>query len=526
MAAVAIGVAGTTLYVLYRAAFEQQRERLVETAQSQARLMEAVARFDAQHSEDVPGGGYEATLFQIREAHEQFKGFGETGEFTLAELEGDQIVFLLSHRHFDLDNPEPVPFEGEVAEPMRRALSGESGTVVGLDYRGELVLAAYEPVQGLDLGIVAKIDVAEVRAPFIKAGIIAVVTASAIVLVGAFLFLRVTEPLLRTLEQSETNLKKAQELAHLGSYEMNVPSSSGDVWSEETFRIVGLDPSEGELLADEFIQQAVHEEDRGPVSDAIRQAIENAVPFDFEYRVVRPNGSVRHVQSAGEPVHDQSGQVVKLVGTLLDITEHKQAENLLLTERTRISMELHDSVIQSLYAIGLELDVLLSQESIPAGDLKPAVDSLSRVIDDIRQFILDLSRIDRQPTTFHRCLERDILPRLHIPESTSIEVDVPDAPLLLSQSTMDGVCQMIREAISNALRHADASQIKIIGRQMTELFQVTIVDDGQGFDLNAISDRPGMGLRNLRKRAQIHGGQLLVDSTPGRGTKITISIPT
>lgn len=61
---------------------------------------------------------------------------GETGEFTLARLEGENIVFILSHRHFDLDTSRPVPLDSELAEPMRRALSGESGSVVGLDYRG------------------------------------------------------------------------------------------------------------------------------------------------------------------------------------------------------------------------------------------------------------------------------------------------------------------------------------------------------------------------------------------------------
>ncbi len=85
MVCVAGGVAAITLFALYRAAFDEQRARLVEIAQSRARLMEAVARFSARYSsDDVPGGAFAATLQQIREAHEQFEGFGTTGEFTLA----------------------------------------------------------------------------------------------------------------------------------------------------------------------------------------------------------------------------------------------------------------------------------------------------------------------------------------------------------------------------------------------------------------------------------------------------------
>ena len=119
------------------------------------------------------------------------------------ELEGDQIVFLLRHRHYDMDNPEPVPITSELAEPMRRALSGESGTVIGLDYRGELVLAAHEPVEGLDLGIVAKIDLAEVRRPFVRAALLAIAIAFVVVLVGAALFTRVSNPMLERIEESE-----------------------------------------------------------------------------------------------------------------------------------------------------------------------------------------------------------------------------------------------------------------------------------------------------------------------------------
>ena len=66
-----------------------------------------------------------------------FQGFGETGEFTLSKREGDQIVFLLSHRHDDHQTPNPIPFDSGLAEPMRLALLGQSGTLIGLDYRGE-----------------------------------------------------------------------------------------------------------------------------------------------------------------------------------------------------------------------------------------------------------------------------------------------------------------------------------------------------------------------------------------------------
>jgi len=224
MAAISLIVGGGTLYVLYRAAFSQQEERLRETVQSHARLIEAVARFDAAHQEahpsSNPGGASLDTLSQIRDASRKYKGFGKTGEFTLARRDGSNIVFLLRHRHYDLDRPKPVPFDSELAEPMRMALSGKSGTVVGPDYRGTTVLAAYEPVAVLNMGLVAKIDMAEIRAPFIRAGITAFGMTILLVFTGAWFFVRITRPMIHQLEERTRKLEESAESLRAGEKRM------------------------------------------------------------------------------------------------------------------------------------------------------------------------------------------------------------------------------------------------------------------------------------------------------------------
>ncbi|ATX80029.1 hypothetical protein Ga0123461_1616 [Mariprofundus aestuarium] len=210
MGFVAMAVACFSIFILYETAIEEERLRLVDTAQSQARLIESVARFDRQHyPSNSFATAFEATLSQVREAHEQFQGFGKTGEFTLAKRDEDQIVFLLNHRHFDLNDPKPVHFRATEAEPMRRALRGESGTVIGEDYRGKMVLAAYEPVSELNLGIVAKIDLKEIQRPFIQAGAWAIIATLLLVAIGSWLFQRVTEPVVRQLETRNRELNDA-----------------------------------------------------------------------------------------------------------------------------------------------------------------------------------------------------------------------------------------------------------------------------------------------------------------------------
>jgi diguanylate cyclase (GGDEF)-like protein/PAS domain S-box-containing protein len=204
----------TTSWKLYSVAIEEERARLSEFAQSQARTIEAVATYDRKEGRLLGRSITDSTamtLSQFRDAYRNFTGFGKTGEFTLARRKGDQIVFILHHRHEAVEQPPAVPFASTLAEPMRRALSGHSGTIVGLDYRDETVLAAFEPVAVLDLGVVAKIDLAEIRAPFIRAGGVVTAIAALLSVVGTFFFIRITGPMVKKIHESEAKFRSLFE---------------------------------------------------------------------------------------------------------------------------------------------------------------------------------------------------------------------------------------------------------------------------------------------------------------------------
>ncbi|MBF0625213.1 MAG: sensor histidine kinase [Magnetococcales bacterium] len=207
MTLVAAVVGGVTLGMLYHGSFEEQRNRLVESARQQARLMEAVARFDQVYSNDYPEGATKATLSQILDALSQSRGLDRTGELVLARREGDWIVFVSPSRHLPLEELRPLPWHSELAEPMRRALSGQSGSLVGLDYRGVTVLAAHEPVAVLGLGLVAKIDLAEIRHKFVAAGLLAAAVALVVILGGVGAFFAVSNPLMRHIRANEERLR-------------------------------------------------------------------------------------------------------------------------------------------------------------------------------------------------------------------------------------------------------------------------------------------------------------------------------
>ncbi|MFA4915908.1 MAG: PAS domain S-box protein [Syntrophales bacterium] len=216
MAAVTFLVTAITISILYHTALERQKELLLVTVQSQARLMEEIARHEEMKDKEHPENWKVATLNQITKAYKSYKTFGETGEFVVVRRDGNQIHFVLCHAGEALDKLDPIPFDSKLAEPARLALSGKSGAIIGLDYRGSKVLAAYEPVSLLNLGVVAKIDLAEIRMPFIKAGAISFTIAALLVVTGTVLFLKGINPLIRRLQDHTRQLEAEHEkIRHL-----------------------------------------------------------------------------------------------------------------------------------------------------------------------------------------------------------------------------------------------------------------------------------------------------------------------
>ena len=129
------------------------------------------------------------------------------------------------------------------------------------------------------------------------------------------------------LLSSEAQLKQAQAVAHLGSYDVDALTGHTR-WSDEVFRILGLDPASGSLSRQEFVERLVHPEDREYAMQGYDRVVHEGKLYDLEYRVIRPDGSVRFVQSMGEPIRTpDGGAVVRLVGALLDTTERKQSED-------------------------------------------------------------------------------------------------------------------------------------------------------------------------------------------------------
>jgi len=212
---------------------------------------------------------------------------------------------------------------------------------------------------------------------------------------------------------------------------------------------------------------------------------------------------------------------------LYDETERKGRELQRLQvfeERERIGKELHDGVIQSLFAVGMSLQGIASSTADAAVSrrLEAAVEDVDGAIRDLRNYIFGLRPgilADRQLDQALKQMASEFDARTSV--VTVVDVDGEVASLLASRA--GDVVQLAREALSNVSRHAEATTCRISLRRGESGVVLEIDDDGRGFDTETTSW--GMGLRNLRERVESLGGALEVQSTPGEGTTVRATLP-
>ncbi|HEY8641529.1 MAG TPA: sensor histidine kinase, partial [Candidatus Dormibacteraeota bacterium] len=196
-----------------------------------------------------------------------------------------------------------------------------------------------------------------------------------------------------------------------------------------------------------------------------------------------------------------------------------------LEERERISRELHDGVIQSLFAVGMNLQAaaLGAGSSELLERLDASVAEIDHAIRDLRNYIFGLRPgilADRQLAQAIQQLAADFERESGVTIVTDIDAQV--AARLASRA--GDVVQLVRESLSNVARHAAATTCRVSLRDVGGQAVLEIDDDGQGFDTDAAAG-PGQGLRNLSERAQSLGGDLDIDARPAEGTRVRIRLP-
>jgi signal transduction histidine kinase len=196
-----------------------------------------------------------------------------------------------------------------------------------------------------------------------------------------------------------------------------------------------------------------------------------------------------------------------------------------LEDRERIAKDLHDGVVQSLFAVGMALQAaeVVTEEEAVRPRLAGAVEDIDRVIRDLRNYIFGLRPGEAADRELDRAL-LGLVEDFRKGTDVAIRLDLdPEAAGLLAGKASDLV-QVVREAVSNAIRHAGAQSLAVVlGRRGTEAV-LEVEDDGKGFDLDQARGR-GQGLANLEARARALGGRLEIESAAGDGTTVRILVP-
>ena len=191
-------------------------------------------------------------------------------------------------------------------------------------------------------------------------------------------------------------------------------------------------------------------------------------------------------------------------------------------DRQRIARDLHDSVIQDLFAVGLGLQSVsqLVEDPQVEATIVEAVDRLDGAVEMLRSYIFDLKATRSQPALSARLDE--LVKRMSSAYPTTVRLRMGAEES--GDDELDGeILGIVTETLSNALRHAAAQNVEISIMQVGDRWVIRVEDDGTGFDVDAAS--PGMGLGNLRARVTRLGGDLSVSSQTGSGTEVVMTLP-
>jgi len=576
MAAVSLIVLVLVIGLLYRNDLQTKQRVLQAMVAGQARMIEAVARFDAENSEDSHlEGAAGATISQAVDAYSRLGGFGDTGEFVLGRREGDKISFLMDFRFPAEDVKRLVPLTTERAEPMRRALAGESGWTIGPDYRGVSVLAAYEPVHELELGLVAKMDLSEVRAPFLSASGLAIAVALAIVMLGAMLILRLTNPIVRRVETGERELRESE--GRIRAIMDATPNAiitiddNGIVVSANrgTQSIFGYRPEELEGGNVNVLMDEPERSDHDGYMSRYRQTGESKLIGVRRELIGRKKGG--DVFPIDLDVSETKGpQGPLFIGVIRDISEQKRAEHEIRDARieaesanraksaflANMSHELR-TPMNAIIGYSEMLEEEMDEEGMAAfiPDLQKinhAGKHLLSLINDI----LDLSKIEAgrmdlylERFELEQMLEESIatVQPLVAKNGNRLVTDLADN---LGSVRMDltKTRQTLFNLMSNATKFTHDGLITVTASRIADptggedRIMLAVADSGIGIAPEKIDSLfeeftqadesttrvyggTGLGLSISRRFCHMMGGDITVESVPGEGTTFTIDLP-
>lgn len=349
----------------------------------------------------------------------------------------------------------------------------------------------------------------------------------------------------RRLAASEARLRLALEASRTGIFDWDMMTGL-IAWSRSHEELWGFKPGEFGGTYESFASR-VHPDDLPGLDAEVERCVRDREPFEREFRVVWPDGSVRWVNGRGEFVFAPDGKPVRMRGAVVDFTRRKEAEAALSaahdrlaalsrrlldiqeSERRQLARELHDEIGQALTAVKINLQSLQGFPDPAAVPLQLAdsVAIVERALQQTRTLSLDL----RPPLLD----DLGLLPALRWladqqARRTGVEIRVLGALDERPAPEIETACfRLAQEALTNALRHAAPSAVRMALEIEDDRLQVEVRDDGRGFDPAAARSRAlqgvSMGLLGMEERAALVGGRIEWLTAPGAGTTVRFRLP-
>lgn len=262
-------------------------------------------------------------------------------------------------------------------------------------------------------------------------------------------------------------------------------------------------------------------------------------PFEVEHRLRRHDGEYRWTVTTGVPRYDAGGSFRGYVGTAIDTTERKLAEDALSTlnqrlvqaqevERTRLAQELHDDIGQQVTMLQLHLEAAKQRAEASTAELGQQIGSAIEIATTLARDVRSLSHRLRSTQLKHLGFEaaaRDLCAELS--ERTTVDVQ------FFSESSVDdlpeelSLClyRVLQEALQNSVKHSRSRHIDVrLGNEAGRV-ELIVRDSGIGFEPTTVSHGRGLGLVGMKERVKAVGGELTIDARPAAGTTIRARVP-
>jgi PAS domain S-box-containing protein len=300
----------------------------------------------------------------------------------------------------------------------------------------------------------------------------------------------------------------------------------------------------------QFLYQITHPDDRPHLNNHQEHARQKREPDSLEFRIIRPDGTVRWIDHICQPVFDAAGDFRGTRGSNRDITERKQAEEALREsevqlralssqimaaqeiERKRISSELHDELGQALTLIKLRLRFILENLSPEQTGLKEECENnmayVNQIIENVRRISQDLNPSVLDDLGISAAL-RWLIKNFVANHRAKISHDIDALDQVIPPNSRIILFRILQEALTNVEKHSRAENVSVLIKKSADHILFSVEDDGKGFDSSGAMTKSGvpigLGLKIIAERVKTLGGTLDLRSQKGKGTKIAFRIP-